>query len=207
MEHECIEGASMDWANQEVSTARLKQGSSVALFLLVFGAGKYFLKVGGHGRDPRSVSPWICWRYSEYLLEIVSICFALLFLSKNFLFIDIELHSILLLGSYITFYVSLVCLKTQGFQYSGAFAAMGVDNSVSVEKFCKNFKIEINRLTEDDMEFDMIGIDASIANAFRRILIAEVFVCFHAYNKITKNFLLYFSTSYVSEFWINKCLI
>ncbi|KQK14376.1 DNA-directed RNA polymerases I and III subunit rpac1 [Brachypodium distachyon] len=63
---------------------------------------------------------------------------------------------------------------TQGFQYSGAFAAMGVDNSVSVEKFCNSFKIKINRLTEDDMEFDMIGVDASIANAFRRILIAEV---------------------------------
>lgn len=65
-------------------------------------------------------------------------------------------------------------IHTQGFQYSGAFAAMGIDNSVSVDKFCKNFKIEINRLTEDDMEFDMIGIDASIANAFRRILISEV---------------------------------
>lgn len=65
-------------------------------------------------------------------------------------------------------------IHTEGFQYSGAFAAMGVDNSVSVEKFCKDFKVKINRLTEDDMEFDMIGIDASIANAFRRILIAEV---------------------------------
>ncbi|KAJ1260029.1 hypothetical protein BS78_10G200900 [Paspalum vaginatum] len=65
-------------------------------------------------------------------------------------------------------------IHTLGFQYSGAFAAMGVDNSVSVEKFCKNFKVEINRLTEDDIEFDMIGVDASIANAFRRILIAEV---------------------------------
>jgi len=63
---------------------------------------------------------------------------------------------------------------TEGFQYSGAFAAMGVDNSVSVEKFCNDFKIKINRLTEDDMEFDMIGVDASMANAFRRILIAEV---------------------------------
>ncbi|CAN6204972.1 unnamed protein product [Urochloa humidicola] len=65
-------------------------------------------------------------------------------------------------------------IHTQGFQYSGAFAAMGVDNSVSVEKFCKNFKIDVKRLTEDDMEFDMIGVDASIANAFRRILISEV---------------------------------
>lgn len=65
-------------------------------------------------------------------------------------------------------------IHTQGYQYSGTFAAMGVDNSVSVEKFCKNFKIDIKRLTEDEMEFDMIGVDASIANAFRRILIAEV---------------------------------
>ena len=63
---------------------------------------------------------------------------------------------------------------------------MGIDNSVSVEKFCKNFKIEINQLTEDDMEFDMIGIDASMANAFRRILIAEVPTWFHAYYQITK---------------------
>jgi len=30
------------------------------------------------------------------------------------------------------------------------------------------------KLSEEDMEFDMVGIDASIANAFRRILIAEV---------------------------------
>ena len=51
----------MDWANQEVSAARLKQESSVALFVLVCGAGKYFLKVGGHRRDLHSVSPWICW--------------------------------------------------------------------------------------------------------------------------------------------------
>ncbi len=34
--------------------------------------------------------------------------------------------------------------------------------------------MDVVSLTEDDMEFDMIGIDASIANAFRRILLAEV---------------------------------
>ena len=64
----------MDWANQEVSAARLKQDSSVALFLLVFGAGKYFLKVGGHGRDPHSVSPWNCWRTWE-LHSVPRTCF------------------------------------------------------------------------------------------------------------------------------------
>lgn len=62
---------------------------------------------------------------------------------------------------------------TDSILYSGAYASLGVDNS-SLESFFNDFKIEINRLTEDEIEFDMIGIDASLANAFRRILIAEV---------------------------------
>ncbi|KAJ3693261.1 hypothetical protein LUZ60_008741 [Juncus effusus] len=65
-------------------------------------------------------------------------------------------------------------IHTEGIQYSGAYASSGVDNTISFEKFSKDFKIEVIRLTEDEMEFDMVGIDASIANAFRRILIAEV---------------------------------
>lgn len=32
-------------------------------------------------------------------------------------------------------------------------------------------------MSSNDMEFDMIGIDASVANAFRRILLAEVNLC------------------------------
>lgn len=51
---------------------------------------------------------------------------------------------------------------------------MGVDNSVQLDQFRKNFRVEVIRLTEEDMEFDMIGIDPALANAFRRILIAEV---------------------------------
>lgn len=37
--------------------------------------------------------------------------------------------------------------------------------------------MEIKKYSKDklEMEFDMIGIDASLANAFRRILLAEVF--------------------------------
>ncbi|KAF9172030.1 DNA-directed RNA polymerases I and III subunit RPAC1 [Mortierella sp. AD011] len=50
----------------------------------------------------------------------------------------------------------------------------GVDLAWDFEKFKENFKIKINRLSKSEMEFDMVGIDASIANAFRRILIAEV---------------------------------
>ncbi|XP_043715184.1 DNA-directed RNA polymerases I and III subunit RPAC1-like isoform X2 [Telopea speciosissima] len=51
---------------------------------------------------------------------------------------------------------------------------MGVDNGTRLDEFCKKFEVEVIRLTEDDMEFDMIGIDPAIANAFRRILIAEL---------------------------------
>lgn len=68
-------------------------------------------------------------------------------------------------------------LKTENIQYSGAYASVGVDNSLRLDEFRRNFKVEVVRLTEEDMEFDMIGIDASIANAFRRILIADVNYC------------------------------
>lgn len=31
------------------------------------------------------------------------------------------------------------------------------------------------KMNDDELEFDMVGIDAAIANAFRRILLSEVF--------------------------------
>lgn len=34
-------------------------------------------------------------------------------------------------------------------------------------------------MDENSLEFDMVGIDAAIANAFRRILLAEVFIGGH----------------------------
>ncbi|XP_010534813.1 PREDICTED: DNA-directed RNA polymerases I and III subunit RPAC1 [Tarenaya hassleriana] len=65
-------------------------------------------------------------------------------------------------------------IHTEGITYSGAYASMGVDNSMRLENFSENFRVEVIRLTEDDLEFDMIGIDAAMANSFRRILIAEL---------------------------------
>ncbi|XP_052767078.1 DNA-directed RNA polymerases I and III subunit RPAC1-like [Mya arenaria] len=50
----------------------------------------------------------------------------------------------------------------------------GYDDAWNKEKFEKNFRIEVGRLAADELEFDMIGIDAAIANAFRRILLSEV---------------------------------
>ncbi|KAL2332850.1 hypothetical protein Fmac_014063 [Flemingia macrophylla] len=65
-------------------------------------------------------------------------------------------------------------IHTDTIQYSGAYATLGVDNSLRLDSFCEKFKVEVKRLTDSDIEFDMIGIDPAIANAFRRILIAEV---------------------------------
>lgn len=70
--------------------------------------------------------------------------------------------------------LSFAEVQTESMQYSGAYALSGFDNSLRLSDFCKNFQVEIISLDDDDIEFDMIGIDAAIANAFRRILIAEV---------------------------------
>lgn len=38
----------------------------------------------------------------------------------------------------------------------------------------QKFKVEVCSMNEEVIEFDMIGINAALANTFRRILIAEV---------------------------------
>ncbi|XP_048733002.2 DNA-directed RNA polymerases I and III subunit RPAC1-like isoform X2 [Ostrea edulis] len=48
------------------------------------------------------------------------------------------------------------------------------DDSWNFKKFKKNFRIDMIKMNDDELEFDMVGIDAAIANAFRRILLSEV---------------------------------
>jgi DNA-directed RNA polymerases I and III subunit RPAC1 len=43
-----------------------------------------------------------------------------------------------------------------------------------VDEFSKQFKVQFHKNEQFDAAFSLIGIDASIANAFRRILIAEI---------------------------------
>ena len=38
----------------------------------------------------------------------------------------------------------------------------------------QKFHVDIVHMSKSDIEFDMVGVDAAIANAFRRILLAEV---------------------------------
>jgi len=58
--------------------------------------------------------------------------------------------------------------------YSGAHREMGVDNSFSMDHFKANFKIHLITCDDESLVFDMVGVDAPIANALRRILISEV---------------------------------
>ncbi|CAB4252081.1 similar to Saccharomyces cerevisiae YPR110C RPC40 RNA polymerase subunit AC40, common to RNA polymerase I and III [Maudiozyma barnettii] len=48
------------------------------------------------------------------------------------------------------------------------------DNAWDVQKFKNTFDINISSIDERDANFDLVHVDTSIANAFRRIMISEV---------------------------------
>ncbi|KIJ70380.1 hypothetical protein HYDPIDRAFT_122123 [Hydnomerulius pinastri MD-312] len=50
----------------------------------------------------------------------------------------------------------------------------GEDHSWNLAKWQEKLMVKVERLSNRSIEFDLVGVDASIANAFRRILIAEV---------------------------------
>ena len=63
---------------------------------------------------------------------------------------------------------------TETVEAASAYLASGLDNSFSLERFKRDFRVEVQSLDEEQIVFDLIGIDAALANAFRRILLAEV---------------------------------
>ncbi|KAL6079664.1 DNA-directed RNA polymerases I and III subunit RPAC1 [Balamuthia mandrillaris] len=65
---------------------------------------------------------------------------------------------------------------TSSVKTSGAFRSMAVDNTFDLQQFTEVMKIKIQSYDRKEgmLVFDLIGVDAPIANAFRRILIAEV---------------------------------
>ena len=46
-----------------------------------------------------------------------------------------------------------------------------------VEHLREGLRIHIVKLDSEEMVFDLMGVDASVANALRRILLAEVGLC------------------------------
>lgn len=67
-------------------------------------------------------------------------------------------------------------------------------NGFDFEEFKDNFKIEIksveSSLAESSCKFDVIGIDASIANTLRRIMLSRVYTM--TIDSVTIGFLLFF---------------
>lgn len=59
--------------------------------------------------------------------------------------------------------------------------------------FKDKLSVSINQLNEESMEFDLVGVDAAVANALRRIIIAEVPTM--AFHKV----LLYQNTSVLPD--------
>ena len=50
----------------------------------------------------------------------------------------------------------------------------GTKGEYSFESFSESFSVKVTKLSDRTIEFDLIGVDASFANALRRIIIAEV---------------------------------
>ena len=50
----------------------------------------------------------------------------------------------------------------------------GFDNSLSLDSFRSGCRVAVTRAERDHVEFELSGCDASVANALRRILVAEV---------------------------------
>jgi DNA-directed RNA polymerase I and III subunit RPAC1 len=64
--------------------------------------------------------------------------------------------------------------NTQGVYASSAYHPLGVDNSFDLETFLNELHLSIVKNTEEDIILELVGIDAPLINALRRILIAEV---------------------------------
>lgn len=50
----------------------------------------------------------------------------------------------------------------------------GESHEWDLERFKQNLQIRISRVSSSSIEFDLVGLDASIANALRRIMLSEV---------------------------------
>jgi DNA-directed RNA polymerases I and III subunit RPAC1 len=65
-------------------------------------------------------------------------------------------------------------LNAQGTYAAHAYAKSGFDNSLHVDEFCRSLSARILTNQNEELVFELVGLDAPIANAIRRILIAEV---------------------------------
>lgn len=65
-------------------------------------------------------------------------------------------------------------LHTQSHSSADAYGSYGIDQLFSIDEFIKHLHIEIIELDDNELICDIIGIEAPIANALRRIMLSEV---------------------------------
>lgn len=67
---------------------------------------------------------------------------------------------------------SIKNLQVAGSNFPGHYP--GETNGWNLEAFKLTLIVTINSLNSNEIEFDLVGVDASVANALRRIVISEV---------------------------------
>lgn len=65
-------------------------------------------------------------------------------------------------------------LQTGTMTSAHAYMSLDVDNSWSFDHFARNFSVRLNHEKEDEIEFDVCGVDPALMNSLRRILISEI---------------------------------
>lgn len=63
-------------------------------------------------------------------------------------------------------------MQSSAVDFPGHFP--GETNAWDLDAFRSQLRVQLNSLSPSALEFDLIGVDASVANAIRRIVIAEV---------------------------------
>ena len=63
-------------------------------------------------------------------------------------------------------------LNTSNLDYAGVYG--GTNKAWDIKEESKKIGVKIVKMDKTDMEFDLIGFDPAMANAFRRILLSEV---------------------------------
>jgi len=65
--------------------------------------------------------------------------------------------------------------NTQTFEHPGGFTAVTKElDPNSLKTFAKNVDIDIRKINADEIVFDLKGVEPPLANALRRIMIAEI---------------------------------
>ena len=64
--------------------------------------------------------------------------------------------------------------QVRHFSSAHSFLAQGVSNAEDGDDFRKRLDIRVNSMDDEIMEFDLVGVSPSFANALRRILLSEV---------------------------------